>query len=129
MKALNLLLLACALVTMFGLGFLSTPAPSEVPVYYPVVVERQWEQTMILGLTPDGELKELEPDADESGYVYIITIRMDRSDSATETTIWLPYADGFVGIGLMLSADDFEIETRQGGAFEQAEVPAEGDDF
>jgi hypothetical protein len=110
-----LLVIAC-LYFACGYSYATGTIPPEyleVPVPVPVTVEKQWDETLVLGLTPDGHIVE-NPDSDE-GYVYIITLHYMKGEVYNEISVWVPFGEGIMaGVVLNVPSDDYAIDVRSG---------------
>jgi len=101
-----------------------------VPVPVEVHVEREWDKTLVLGLTLDGTIEELDGPIDGSDYAYLVTVKFDVGDYPSEITVWIPFDENGTlgGIGLAVWATEYHVSIERGGAIGDV-IPEEGDEF
>lgn len=89
------------------------PIYLEVPVPYEVMIVKEWDETLTLGLTPTGEIVELGGEFNEKLYLYVITVRMNVGPAMNETTVWVPFPGGLLaGVVISFQSDDYTLEVR-----------------
>ena len=106
-----------------------------VPVEVPL--DREWAETMVLGLTPDGKVDDLSSakSIDRSLYMYIFTIDYDPDVYGNEITVWVPYDDEgtWAGIPVRISASEYLVSVERGesgpGTVPEPKGKGEGDEF
>lgn len=92
------------------------PEYIQVPVDVMVSVERQWDETMLLGVDPDLNVVELAKDYDPSLYLYIVEVNYNVDGGYSDITIFMDLQEGYASLGISVASGDYAVKVTKGTA-------------